>query len=74
MDSLSPPRRYADPNIVALLSLKLLLLGFFILLNALSRFEEDRSRSVIVKDIQARAVELKKAFEVSKEAAAAEKA
>lgn len=47
MDPLSPPRRHADPNIVALLSLKLLLLGFFILLNALSQFEEDRSRSVI---------------------------
>ena len=33
-----------------------------------------RSRSVIVRDIQAMTVELRKAFEVSKEAAAAEKA
>lgn len=36
-----------DPNIVALLSLNLLLLGFFILLNALSQFEEDRARLVL---------------------------
>lgn len=36
-----------DPNIVALLSLKLLLLGFFILLNTLSRYEEDRARRVV---------------------------
>lgn len=36
-----------DPNIVALLSLKLLLLGFFILLNALSHYEEDRARRVL---------------------------
>jgi hypothetical protein len=37
-----------DPNIVALLSLKLLLLGFFILLNALSQYEEDRTRRVLI--------------------------
>ena len=36
-----------DPSLVALLSLKLLLLGFFILLNALSDFEEHRARSVM---------------------------
>jgi len=36
-----------DPNIIALLSLKLLLLGFFILLNALSQYEEDRARRVL---------------------------
>ncbi len=36
-----------DPNILALLSLKLLLLGFFILLNALSQYEEDRARKVL---------------------------
>lgn len=36
-----------DPNMVALLSLKLLLLGFFILLNALSQFEENRTRQVL---------------------------
>ena len=36
-----------DPNIVALLSLMLLLLGFFILLNALSHYEEDRARRVL---------------------------
>lgn len=37
----------SDPNIVALLALKLLLLGFFILLNALSHFEADRTRRVL---------------------------
>lgn len=42
-----------DPNIVALLSLKLLLLGFFILLNALSQFEEDRTRRVLISVNQA---------------------
>ena len=31
-----------DPNIVALLSLQLLLLAFFILLNALSKFEDEK--------------------------------
>lgn len=36
-----------DANVVALLSLKLLLLGFFILLNALSQYEEDRARLVL---------------------------
>jgi hypothetical protein len=36
-----------DPNIVALLSLKLLLLGFFILLNTLAQFQEDRIRRVL---------------------------
>ncbi len=42
-----------DPNIVALLSLKLLLLGFFILLNALSQYEEDRTRRVLISVNQA---------------------
>ncbi len=42
-----PGSRRGDPNVVALLSLKLLLLGFFILLNALSEFEEHRTRSVL---------------------------
>ena len=42
-----PGGRRSDPNIVALLSLKLLLLGFFILLNALSQYEEDRARKVL---------------------------
>ena len=42
-----------DPNVVALLSLKLLLLGFFILLNALSQYEEDRARRVLVSVNQA---------------------
>ena len=41
------PARRSDPNIVALLGLKLLLLGFFILLNALSHYEEDRTRRVL---------------------------
>jgi hypothetical protein len=36
-----------DGNIVLLLSLKLILLAFFILLNALSDFEEARSKQVI---------------------------
>jgi hypothetical protein len=39
--------RRGDPGIVALLSLKLLLLGFFILLNALSQFEDQRARQVL---------------------------
>ncbi len=42
-----PGSRRGDPNVVALLSLKLVLLGFFILLNALSEFEEHRTRSVL---------------------------
>ncbi len=41
------PAERGDPNIVALLGLKLLLLGFFILLNALSHYEEDRTRRVL---------------------------
>lgn len=41
------PRRTGDPNILSLLSLKLLLLAFFILLNAMSHFEEDRARKVL---------------------------
>lgn len=36
-----------DPNIVAMLSLYLLVLAFFILLNALSKLEEDRTRVVL---------------------------
>ncbi|WP_157231192.1 flagellar motor protein MotB [Kiloniella laminariae] len=36
-----------DRNIVALLSLKLLLLAFFIMLNALSSFEEDKAKAVL---------------------------
>lgn len=40
-------RPRGDPNMVALLSLKLLLLGLFILLNALSEYEQDRARRVI---------------------------
>ena len=36
-----------DPNIVALLSLQLLLLAFFILLNALSKFEDEKTRRVL---------------------------
>ncbi len=36
-----------DHNLVAMLSLYLLLLAFFILLNALSRLESDRTRTVI---------------------------
>lgn len=41
------PAERCDPNIVALLALNLLLLGFFVLLNALSHFEEDRTRRVL---------------------------
>jgi len=40
-------RAKADTNIVALLSLKLLLLAFFILLATMSRYEEERSRAVL---------------------------
>ena len=36
-----------NANIVALLSLKLLLLAFFILLSTISKFEEERSRAVM---------------------------
>jgi flagellar motor protein MotB len=36
-----------NANIVALLSLKLLLLAFFILLSTMSKFEEERSRAVM---------------------------
>ncbi|MFD2207912.1 flagellar motor protein MotB [Kiloniella antarctica] len=36
-----------DRNYVALLSLKLLLLAFFIMLNAMSSFEEDKARAVL---------------------------
>ena len=36
-----------DPNMLTLLSLNLLLLAFFILLASISRFEEERVRSVI---------------------------
>lgn len=44
-----PPQQAAkkDPNIVALLSLQLLLLAFFILLNALSKFEDEKTRRVL---------------------------
>ena len=42
-----PGARQGDPNVVALLSLKLILLGFFILLNALSEYEESRTRMVL---------------------------
>ena len=37
----------SDPNVIALLSLKLLLLAFFILLNALSVIEDEKQRVVI---------------------------
>ncbi len=37
----------SDGNIVALLSLKLLLLAFFILLSTISSFEEERTRAVM---------------------------
>ncbi len=36
-----------DRNYVALLSLKLLLLAFFIMLNAMSSYEEDKARAVL---------------------------
>lgn len=42
-----PARGRQDPNIVAMLSLYLLVLAFFILLNALSKIEEDRARVVM---------------------------
>ena len=37
-----PGRRQSNSHIVALLSLKILLLAFFILLNALASFEDNR--------------------------------
>ncbi len=47
----SGPRQYkrgqSNSHIVALLSLKILLLAFFILLNALSSFEEERRDAVV---------------------------
>ncbi len=44
-----PPRQgqRKDLNVVALLSLKLLLLAFFILLNTLSKFEDEKTRRVL---------------------------
>ena len=46
-DRLEPaPKK--DLNIVALLSLQLLLLAFFILLNSLSKFEDQKTRRVLV--------------------------
>ena len=47
--------RGRDANLVALLSLKLLLLAFFILLNADSQFEEIKSRDErqLVADVEA---------------------
>jgi len=40
-------RRQSNSHIVALLSLKILLLAFFILLNALATFEDDRRTAVV---------------------------
>lgn len=42
-----PGQRQSNSHVVALLSLKILLLAFFILLNALSSFEEERRTAVI---------------------------
>ncbi|MGF1631446.1 MAG: flagellar motor protein MotB [Kiloniellaceae bacterium] len=42
-----PGQRQSNSNIIALLSLKILLLAFFILLNALSSFEEERRTAVV---------------------------
>ncbi len=42
-----PGHRQSNSHILALLSLKILLLAFFILLNALASFEEERSSAVI---------------------------
>jgi hypothetical protein len=49
MAHVAPAKRgeLADSNIVLLLSLKLILLAFFILLNAISDYEEARTKSVI---------------------------
>lgn len=41
-----PGQRQSNSHIVALLSLKILLLAFFILLNAMATFEEERSTAV----------------------------
>ena len=40
-------RSYGHSHILLLLSLKLILLAFFILLNALSEFQEDKTRAVL---------------------------
>jgi hypothetical protein len=42
-----PGQRQSNSHIVALLSLKILLLAFFILLNALATFEDDRRTAVV---------------------------
>src|SRR3546814_11544455 len=42
-----PKNRQSNSHIVALLSLKILLLAFFILLNALATFQEERSSAVV---------------------------
>ena len=48
MDRLFPPqRRQNDPNTGLFLGLYLLLLAFFAFLTAISKFDEDKSRSVI---------------------------
>jgi hypothetical protein len=47
MAAQQPGQRQSNSNIVALLSLKILLLAFFILLNALSSFEEERRAAVV---------------------------
>ncbi len=41
------PINHADPALLGLLSLKLLLLAFFILLTSLAEFQEDRTRQVL---------------------------
>jgi len=46
-DRIFPPARIRDTGVMLFLSLFLLLLAFFILLNALSTFEEVRSRAVL---------------------------
>ncbi len=46
-----PAQRQSSSHIVALLSLKILLLAFFILLNALSTFEEEK-RSAVVDSVR----------------------
>ncbi|MBK1697729.1 hypothetical protein [Rhodovibrio salinarum] len=49
LDSRLAPSTKSSPNanIVAMLSLKLLLLAFFILLSTISKYEEERSRAVL---------------------------
>src|SRR3546814_11692729 len=42
-----PKHRQSNSHIVALLSLKILLLPFFILLNALATFQEERSSAAV---------------------------